>query len=64
MYAFGHLLYEMCCGKPLKTAMMEAPPTEAHPDMAELLNSLLSPAGLKSLPTIADLLGNPWVILK
>ena len=89
IYSFGHLLYEMIAGKPLKTATMEAVPPYTSPNAgillsfirvvvilvsfsaindngmflfpstAEVLQALLSPTGVKALPSIAEVLAKP-----
>ena len=59
MYSFGHLLYEMAYGRVLETATIESlPPDPIDSNLATLLMSLLSVAGVKSLPKISDLVAN------
>ena len=58
VYAFGHVLYEMSCGVPLATPTMDDPPQLRNDVIVSVLQSLLSSNGMKSLPTIAELLTN------
>ena len=49
----------MVCGQTLKTATMESQPSGTPAEVDPILECLLSPTGIKTLPSIADLLANP-----
>lgn len=49
----------MACGVVLKTPTMESPPARLPQELMSVLESILSPAGVKSLPSINDLASKP-----
>jgi PX domain-containing protein kinase-like protein len=61
IYCFGHLLYEMAFGNPLTTPTMEAPPRDHS--VNPILELILTPAGVKALPTIEQLIDKPYFAL-
>jgi PX domain-containing protein kinase-like protein len=66
VYSFGHLLYELCVGRPLGAAYMETDPSAASPALLEILCQLLTQEkvkeGLPSLSTLieADFFKKAW----
>ncbi|EDQ89164.1 uncharacterized protein MONBRDRAFT_25828 [Monosiga brevicollis MX1] len=58
VYCFGHVLFEMVFGRPLgQLTLDEALPSGPHKEILELL---LSPRGVRSLPTVSQLLAMPY----
>ena len=61
VFMFGHMLYEMTNGDPLKTATIDSCPPHIDLTLSPLLSSLLTPQGIKTgLPTIEALLANDF----
>ncbi|KAL5518156.1 hypothetical protein EMCRGX_G003842 [Ephydatia muelleri] len=61
VFMFGHMLYEMASGEPLKTASIDSCPPHIDLTLSPLLSSLLTPQGIKTgLPTIEALLANEF----
>ena len=49
----------MACGVVLKTAVMETTPVGLPPELISVLECILSPVGVKSPPSISDLIVKP-----
>ncbi|KAJ1524406.1 hypothetical protein ONE63_010906 [Megalurothrips usitatus] len=57
MYSFGHVLYEMAFGSPLRKSSVETLPSSCCQSLADVLEQLLSPRALREgLPTAQQLL--------
>lgn len=62
VYCFGHVLYEMLCGEPLRTSTLKDVPPNCSSQLRTVLLSILSDEACNKsgLPVVADLLANPF----
>ncbi|XP_018321403.1 PX domain-containing protein kinase-like protein [Agrilus planipennis] len=61
VYCFGHTLYEMTFGVPLRDISLNELPGECSPELKKVLESILSAEACKTgLPTIENLLSMPF----
>ncbi|XP_068713818.1 PX domain-containing protein kinase-like protein [Montipora foliosa] len=62
VYCFAHLLYEMLCGEPLRSSFLKDVPQNCPSQLKSILLSILSDEACNKsgLPTVADLLANPF----
>ncbi|KAJ8302273.1 hypothetical protein KUTeg_021260 [Tegillarca granosa] len=60
VYCFGHVIYEMCFGKPLNQATCDSYPPDCPAEIRSVLESILTTEACKNgLPSLSDLLLHP-----